>query len=386
MSLALREQNAWNEVFRFVAESNPAIGDDPTKWRPIKIEKNATDPMALKLIIASTQPDVVSGYLTVDYKAADLGKLVNVFGDVTKPPVVKFWSDAGTSRKLSDIINIMNNALGLQLNMSGLYTDLEDQTFTVPAKNGSVILTLTPKAIPVGGSSIMPLRLADSKKAVIEVFNRGSHIGTAMAKHAVNPYKTDTGELVWSGETQMVDDPTLSYLPLLSQLDFTDLFGTPQLLNAAFNAGNRDYGSGGWAAVMNDETRAIVNARLASVGIPPIDRPTNVVDSVTAYKNMIVSASSMTNPSANDTGTFVNLTKPFLGRHFSYFAISGDRGGALPAWIKGNVKKKYAIRIHPPGTTYTNGWDASLEDYNVAHDKKPMNKRPLYLFFNDLVV
>lgn len=385
MSLALREQNAWNEVFRFVAESNPIIGDDPSKWRPIKVEKDVADPMALKLIVASTQQEIVSGYLTLNYKAADLGKLVNVFGDLTKPPMVKFWSDAGASRKLSDIINIMNNALGLQLNISGLYTDLEDQTFTVPAKNGSVILTLSPKVIPVGGSSIMPMRLAESKKAVIEVFNRGSHIGTAITNKAVTPYKSETGELVWNGETQLVDAPTMSYLPLLAQLDFTDLFGTPQLLNAAFNAGNRDFGSGGWAAVMNDETRAIVNARLATVGIPPIDRPTNVVDSVTSYKNMIVSATTMTAPTANDRGTFVDLTKPFQGRHFSYFSTAGDRAGKLPAWINDNVKKKYAIRIQPPGATYINGWDSALEEYNIAHDKKPMNKRPLYLFFNDLV-
>lgn len=384
MSLALREQNAWNEVFRFVAESNPTVGDDPTKWRPIKVEKDATDPMALKLIVAATQPEIVSGYLTLNYKAADLGKLVNVFGDLTKPPMVKFWSDAGASRKLSDIVNIMNNALGLQLNMSGLYTDLEDQTFTVPAKNGSVILTLSPKVIPVGGSSIMPIRLAESKKAVIEVFNRGSHIGAAIANKAMTPYKSELGELIWNGETQLVDAPTMSYLPLLAQLDFTDLFGTPQLLNAAFNAGGREIQSG-YAAVMNAETRAIVNARLATVGIPPIDRPANVVDSVTAYKNIIVSANAMTPYYYRDLGTFVDLTKPFEGRHFSYFANPGDRAGKLPAWIKDSVKKKYALRIHPPGTTYTNGWDGTLEDYNIAHDKKPMNKRPLYLFFNDLV-
>ena len=279
----------------------------------------------------------------------------------------------------------MNNALGLQLNMSGLYTDLEDQTFTVPAKNGSVILTLSPKAIPVGGSSIMPIRLAESKKAVIEVFNRGSHIGTAMANKAMTPYKSVLGELIWNGETQLVDAPTMSYLPLLAQLDFTDLFGTPQLLNAAFNAGNRDFGSSGWAAVMNDETRAIVNTRLATVGIPPIDRPTTSVDIVPsdAYFSWAIETMTLTSYYDAYRKTYMGLTAaPFRGMNGYGAPNAGDRGGVAPAHI--NKAFKYYVRLSPLGGIIDR-YTKMPYDNNKAHDLLPINQRPLYLFFNDLM-
>lgn len=386
MSLALTEKDAWAEVFNFISVENPVMGTDPTKWRPVKIEKHATNETLLKLVVASNDPTTVSGHLTIEYAAADLGKYINHFGELTKPPQVFFFGDVGKNYKLSDVIDIVNNVTGLELSMSGQYVDIEDQTFVAPAKGSNVVLTISPKAIPVGGSAYFPMRLISTKKAVISIDNRGSKLSSVMPNRALNPFVDANNELVWSGERQNVDAPTFSYLPGLINLDFTDIFGTPSLLNGAFNAGGTDAGNSTYWLKLNDATRALINARLATVGIPPIDRTVGVYDGVSRDRNRLVRDDSLVTYSSQDQATFGDLNLSFVGRHFQYFGASGDRGGKAPAWIKDNVKKRYFIRIAPPGYTDKGNYFSALEDYNVAADKKPMSQRSLYLFFNALSV
>lgn len=385
MSMALTEKNAWTEVFKFIASENPIMGTDPTKWRPIKLEKHPTDDNVLRLVVGSNEPAIFVGHLTVEYNAADLGKLVNIYGDHTRLPEVFFFGDVGTPYKLSDILSIVNAALGLELQMSGTYIDLEDQTFTAPDKDESITLTLVPKAIPVGGSTYFPLRLIASKKTVISVVNRGSKISTAAPNRGINPFMTENRELVWDGERQLVDTPTLSYIPGLIGLDFTDVFGTPTLINTAFN-GDGKILSNVHGGMLNNDVRAIINARLASVGIPPITRGPGVHDTILPYPKILVKATAMEPYESRDLATFGDLNKPFQGRHFQYYGTAGDRGGKAPKWIRNNVSKRYFIRIAPPGFTGTDGSYSILEDYNVAHDQKPVHQRSIYLFFNALVV
>lgn len=384
MSLALTEKDAWAEVFKFISVENPVMGTDPTRWRPVKLEKHATDETILKLVVASNDPSTVAGYLTIEYAAADLGKYINRFGELTRPPQVFFFGDVGKSYKLSDVIDIVNNVTGLGLLMAGQFVDIEDQTFTAPPKGGNIVLTITPKAIPVGGSSYFPMRLIGSKKAVISIDNRGSKLSSAMPNRGLNPFVDQNNELVWAGERQNVSAPTFSYLPALINLDFTDIFGTPSLLNGAFSAGGANSGNYVYWLQLNDGARQLINARLATVGIPPIDRPTGVYDSVSRFVNRLVRDTELVTYDAQDRATFGDLTQSFMGRHFQYFGTSGDRGGKAPAWIKDNVKKRYFIRIAPPGYTDKGNYYSALEDHSIASDKKPMSQRSLYLFFNAL--
>lgn len=384
MSLAITNKDAWAEVFKFISAENPVMGNDSTQWRPVKLEKHSTDEKVLRLVVASNNPATVNGTLTVEYSAADLGKYVNVYGDVTRPPEVYFFGDVGKKYKLSDILPLVNSVVGLQLNTDGAYPDIEDQEFTAPLKDATLTMTLTPKPIPAGGSAYFPMRLIGTKKAVINIINRGSHIGTAMAVRSVNPFVTPERELVWNGERQLVDEPKHSYLPGLTKLDFTDIFGTPSMINEAFNAGGANLGNYVYAAVLNDKVRALINAKLAVVGIPPITRADGVVDSLTRYANKIVKADRMEIYDSQCQATFGDLTKSFYGRHFQYFGASGDRNGKAPKWIRDNVDKRYFIRIAPPGYTGKDNSMSDLSDYNVATDKNEMLKRPFYLFFNDL--
>lgn len=386
MKLAITNKDAWVEVFKFISAENPVMGNDPTQWRPVKLEKHSTDEKVLRLVVASNNPATVNGTLTVEYSAADLGKYVNVYGDVTRPPEVYFFGDVGKKYKLSDILPLVNTVVGLQLNTAGTYPDIEDQEFTAPLKDAALTLTLTPKAIPVGGSAYFPMRLIGSKKAVVSIINRGSHIGTAMAVRDINPFVTAEHELVWDGERQLVDKPTHSYLPGLTKLDFTDIFGTPTMINEAFNAGGQSVGNYVYAAVLNDRVRGLINAKLAMVGIPPITRDSGVIDSATQRANLVVNPTAMETPHHQCQATFGDLTKSFYGRHSQYFGASGDRRGKAPKWIRDNVNKRYFIRIAPPGYTGKDGSMSDLSDYNEATDKNEMLKRPFYMFFNELVV
>ena len=385
MSLAITDKDAWAEVFKFIAKENPVMGNDPTQWRPVKLEKHGTDEKVLRLVIASNDPSTVNGTLTVEYNAADLGKYVNVYGDVTRPPEVYFFGDVGKKYKLADILPLVNAVVGLQLNVAGKYPDIDDQEFTAPLKDTSLSLTISPKPIPVGGSAYFPLRLIANKKAVISIVNRGSHIGTAMTVRVLNPFVSVDSKLNWAGETQDVDNPTFSYLPALINMDFTDIFGTPSLINEAFNAGGKNIANG-QTGVINDQVRAIINARLNLAGIPSIDRPPNVYDTATRYPNKVVKDTSMVQYDSSCQATFGVVSAYFYGRHYLYYGTPGSRQGKPPRWIAENVKKKYFIRIAPPGYTDTSLGFYDLADHDLATDAKPMDKRPMYLFFNDLTV
>lgn len=385
MSLALTEKDAWAEVFKFISVENPVMGTDSSKWRPVKIEKHATDETLLKVVVASNDPSTVTGHLTIEYAAADLGKYINNFGELTRVPQVFFFGDVGKNYKLSDVIDIVNNVTGLELSMSGQFVDVEDQTFVAPAKGGTVTLTISPKAIPAGGSSYFPMRLIGTKKAVISIDNRGSKIASVMPNRSINPFVDQNNELIWQGERQNVSAPTFSYLPGLINLDFTDIFGTPALLNGAISGAGQAISSV-YAMRFTDGARALINAKLASVGIPPIDRTVGVNDSVTRAPNQLVLSTGLVTSHSQEQATFGDLTQTFYGRHFQYFGAIGDRGGNAPAWIKNNVKKRYFIRVAPPGFTGNDASLAVLEDYNLAMDKKPMSQRSLYLFFNALSV
>lgn len=389
MGLALDGSNAWEEVFSLFKKQTPKLANaNYTDYNPALIKQDPNNPSRVLLVITSKNPAVVKGSIVVSYERADLVKLFNKFADDSKIPIISLSLNPGTSYKLSEFIDVLNATLGTALTVKGSsgYYDIVDATFTAPAKGGTINVSVATDAIPSDGAfAAMPLRVSNASTGQVKIANRGVTVDKLATVRSINPFVRADGNLNAGTEPISVANPTASVLLRLYNMDFSELFGTVALFNSRFRKvpGNSRNG----VAQLMPETIKLINEKFALEGVPLIDenRPTTSVDIVPSdtYVPWAIETMTLTTYYDQYRKTYMGLTAaPFLGMNGYGTPNAGDRGGVAPAHI--NKAFKYYVRLAPLGGNVDH-YNKMPYDNNKAHDLLPINQRPLYLFFNDLM-
>lgn len=388
MGLALDGNNAWEEVFSLFKKQIPKLANaNYTDYNPALIKQDPNNPSRVLLVITSKNPAVVKGSIVVSYERADLAKLFNKFANASKIPIISLSLNPGTSYKLSEFIDVLNATLGTALKLKGSsgYYDIVDATFTAPAKGGTVNVSVATDAIPSDGAfNAMPLRVSNARAGQVKIANRGVTVGKLATVRSINPFVRDDGNLNAGTEPISVANPTASILLRLYNMDFSELFGTVALFNSRFRTvPNNNY----YPAQLTPEAVKLINEKFALEGIPliPENRPANYIDIVPGANSVTWPIRSMELTATQDQyrKSYMGLTTaPFRGMNANSEPIAGDRGGVAPAHI--NKAFKYYVRLSPLGAA-VNSPAKMPSDFNKEHDLLPINQRPLYLFFNDLM-
>lgn len=388
MGLALNGNNAWEEVFSLFKKQIPELANaSHADYNPALIKQDPSNPSRVLLAITSKNPAVVKGNIVVSYERADLAKLFNNFADDSKIPEISLSLNPGTSYKLSQFIDVLNATLGTTLAVKGSsgYYDIVDANFTAPAKGATVNVSVVTDAIPTDGAFVtMPLRVSNASTGQVKIANRGVTIDKAAVARSLNPFVRADGNLNAGTEPISVANPTASILLRLYNMDFSELFGTVALFNSRFrNVNSSNYRP----AQLTPEAVKLINEKFALEGIPliPENRPATYVDIVPSdqYSNWPIETMELTSYYDKYRKSYMGLTSaPFLGMNGYGTPNAGDRGGVAPAHV--NKAFKYYVRLSPLGGN-TDAYNKMPYDNNKAHDMLPVNQRPLYLFFNDLM-
>lgn len=388
MRLALDGNNAWEEVFSLFKKQNPELANASyMDYNPALIKQDPSNPSRVLLSITSKNPAVVKGSIVVSYERADLAKLFNNFADDSKLPEISLNLNPGTSYKLSQFIDVLNTVLGTALAVKGSsgYYDIVDATFTAPAKGGTINVSVATDAIPSDGAfAAMPLRVSNASTGQVKIVNRGVTIDKAAPTRNINPFVRADGNLNAGTEPISIANPTASILLRLYTMDFSELFGTMALFNSRFrDATSNNYRPG----QLTPEAVKLINEKFALEGIPliPENRPATYIDIVPSsnYINWPIESMGLTSYQDQNRKSYMGLTSaPFLGMNGYSAPKVGDRGGVAPAHI--NKAFKYYVRLTPLGGAI-DSYTKMPYDFNKEHDNLPINQRPLYLFFNDLI-
>lgn len=386
MSIALTNTNAWEEVFSLFKKQVPELANsNAADYKPALLKQDVNNPSRVFLAITSKNPDVVKGNITVSYERANLQKLLSTFADEVRNAEVSLNIAPGQKYKLSQFIDVVNHVLGTSLVVKGSneFYDIIDSEFTAPAKGDGVDVAMSVDALPTDGSfSQLPLRVSNAVSGHIRVINRGLSIAQAVVRREINPFVNEDNTVNAGFEPTDIDKPIQpSVLLKLYNMDFTDVFGTVPLFNSRFQ---RVSSSNYYPARLTEAAIKLINDKFAREGIPliPYNREAKAID--------ICPCDSYAGPELPDfsgnhekQSTFFGvMSKPFKGMKNYRVPEFGDRGGVFPGHV--NKTFKYFVRLAPLGglvTLYSN----MPSDYLKEHDKLPMNQRPLYLFFNDLI-
>lgn len=386
MSLALTEKNAWEEVFSLFKKQIPTLANaSAADYNPALIKQDPENTSRVLLAITAKNPDVVKGNVVVSYERADLQKLLNTFADKTKKPELGLSIIPGARYKLSQFIDQLNNVLGMELVIKGAsgHYDIIDTEFTAPDKGQIVSVTIGTDAIPVDGSYLtMPLRVSNAKTGSVNVSNRGITIDKAIVNRDLNPFVNADNTLNAGIEPTDITKPIApSILLKLYNMDFTDVFGTVPLFNSRFQ---RVSSSNFYPARLTPAALQLINAKLVREGIAPIplDRGASAIDVVPCDNYAGPELADFTGTDTKRSSFFGVISQPFKGMNNYYPPLAGDRGGKTPPHV--NRTFKYFVRLAPLGKIVTSYSDMP-SDHQRASDKLPLNQRPLYLFFNDLI-
>lgn len=386
MSIAITNTNAWEEVFSLFKKQVPELAhSNAADYKPALLKQDVNDPTRVFLAITSKNPDVVKGNITVSYERADLQKLLSTFADEVRNAEVSLNIAPGQKYKLSQYIEVVNHVLGTALVVKGsneLY-DIVDTEFTAPAKGEFVDVALSVDALPADGSfAQLPLRVSNATSGHIRVMNRGLTIGQVAVQREINPFVNEDNTVNAGFEPTDVTKPILpSILLKLYNMDFTDVFGTVPLFNSRFQ---RVSSSNYIPARLTEDTVKLINEKFAREGIPliPLNRDPKAID-ICPCDNYAPPQLPDFSGNHEKQSTFFGVTsKPFKGMRNYWVPDFGDRGGVPPGHV--NTTFKYFVRLSPLGAVVTQ-YSNMPSDYLKEHDKLPMNQRPLYLFFNDLI-
>lgn len=388
MSFALNNVNAWEEVFSLFKKQIPSLANaSAADYHPALIKQHPTDANRVQLAITAKNPDVVKGNIVVNYERANLQKLINRFADQTKKPDLNLSIVPGTKYKISQFIDVLNSVLGTALVVKGTagYYDIVDSEFTAPDKNGIVTVNIATDVIPTDGAfTTMPLRVSNATAGQINIGNRGVTIDKVIADRGLNPFVNADGTINGGFEPINISDPKPSILLKLYNMDFSELFGTTALFNSQFrNTSSSNY----YPAQLTVSAIRAINDKFAREGIPtiPENRVEATVDIVPSgnYTQWRIDSLELISSGDQYRKSFIGKTKdPFLGMSGYGTPTQVDRYGVSPGHI--NKAFKYYVRLAPLGAI-TDSYGKMPKDNLKIHDKLPINQRPLYLFFNDLI-
>lgn len=359
MKVPLTNVEPLAEIMAMLKEANPGL--DTTTISAYKLTAGTTRNSKLYLI-GSTAAGI-AGRLTVDYDRLNPAAVFSKFGDLTKNRALQLYGVPGTVMKISDVLRQVNDLLGVQLTMTGQFRDIIDGTFTLPAKNASIVVDIMP-FVSATGELPINLRIMPSTKLSLSV--RGGGALLAGLNKGLNPFAKADGNINWTLSPRPIGDMTPSRDLLLYQQDFTEFFGNTGLIRSCTNgAAGVGLARGLFGYTFNDELVDKLNTIFSKAGVQPL------------VKGQIHFAHKSGNISLLDvSGTVGNGRGPVWGAK-GFFVTTSEYTRVDPPNF--NPAFSRVFKVIPPG--YPAG--TSPDDREPA-DLLPESQRLIYLNFNIL--
>ena len=262
--------NPMSTIVDFLKQHNPAFKPtDIAGVGPTKVSVLTGDVANSSM---SFMMDPLAGYtgsMVVKYNRLDLSKALNKFGAITRYPTVRIFGNPGTASTVYGVIDQINNALGIKLNTSGNYRDIDDTAFTIPNKNTSVQIAINTNPGGVNGVPPFSLQLLPGTACLVNLFNQGYVLGGAAAQRNTNPFVNSSAGLAWKHPTAnaLANVQKTKALPLFNE-DFSNIF-------SAYTASNIVTAVAGASNTVNftltSAFRTAINTRLTAAGVPLIN-------------------------------------------------------------------------------------------------------------------
>lgn len=264
----LQEDDPVDMVLAELFSQHPNLATFPAGTFTVSKIKPSAGSRNTEAVITASVVAGIKGKTSIFYDRADLGRVFNSFGDTTIVPAVYIAADVGSVLSVNDILDQLNNALGIKLKTTGSFLDVTSFNFTAAAKGGMTVIQLSGKAGTADGTPPVSARVLPGKPIRLEIHNRGSHINKKAINRSITPFIKTDGGLNWGGETIYVTAPKKSLLLALRTTDFSDIFNSMSSGSWLYYAG---YGFSVHKWLFNAELSAAIKARCVELDIPVID-------------------------------------------------------------------------------------------------------------------
>ena len=238
---------------------NPATVINASTLIPYKAVVNAT---GKNTTVKCFSDGALAGLVEFTFDRVDPAKLFNIFGDKTKRPVLNYFGDGGVSTTVATLATALNQKIGTQLQIGGVWPDFVDQSITTPLKGTSLTVNLaTPNAT---GKSDVSLRLLPGKTLSFDLVNKGANLSEHLVARGIYPYKNADSTLnhIYTG----AGNNTPLQMALFD-MDFTEVFGTlTNVYSCLVGSGTRSP----YNYRFTDAVRTAINTILTANGLPNI--------------------------------------------------------------------------------------------------------------------
>jgi hypothetical protein len=246
----------------------------------------------------------IVGTITLNYNRIDISRYYNKVGAVNKKPVIRLSAGITGNKTLTDVIQQINQALGLSLEASGVYRDLNSVSFTVPNKNSSIAVTLVANT-NISGLGETSLRLVPGTTLEVEFLNIGAVLANAMPVRNHVPFlngnkiKNNAGWDISIDTPRTIPDVFTYGIDLTAVLHMASLLDGPDYLDKVSGTGS--------ATIYRIKPSFMtgINAKLAAAGMPTID-PTWVFNPASSSYNTALVYIIKTTDDAKLTASRIN--------------------------------------------------------------------------------
>lgn len=357
MKIPLTNVEPLAEIMAMLKEENPQL--DTSAISAYKMTAGTSRNTTLYLIGSSIAG--IAGRLTVDYDRLNPADVFSKFGDLTKHRPLRLYGVPGTTIKISDVLDQINDLLGIKLTMTGQFRDIIDSTFVLPAKNSSIVVDILPY-VSATGQLPLNLRIMPTAKLSLNVKSGGSQL--VGLNKTIHPFVKADKTINWTLSPRPVTDMSASRDLLLYQQDFTEFFGNTSLIRSCTN------GAAGVALqrslfgyTFNDNLVDKLNVIFNKLGVTPL------------VKGQIHFAHKLSSTSLLDvSGTVGNGRGPVWGAR-GFFVTTSEYTRADPPNFNPNFERVF--KVIPPG--YAAG---KSPDDQPTFDTLPEAERLIYLPFN----
>lgn len=363
MKVPLNKQDPWAEIVEMLVAANPRL--DPKTVRPYKLTAGTS--RNTKLFLVGSSSVGVAGKLTIEYDRFDPADVFSRFGDLTKDRAIRLYGLPGKVMKLSEILQQVNEVLGVKLSMTSDFRDIIDRDITLPAKNAAVVVDIMPYVSATGELPIN-LRIMPSTKLSLSVINGGESL--KLVNKGLNPFVKANGNLNWAFGERPLTDMSKSRDIALYNLDFSEMFGSRGLINGCYKPtpvvlpGYYQYGF-----TFRDEVVDRINPMLDSVGVKRL------------IKDRVHFVYTYTSGNIDITGNH----QFGQGRTWAYtnsYMINNAAGdvGIYPTPPQVNKKFTHVFKVFPTDWPANTSYDDSVPNYAQL----PEDKRMMYFHFTPL--
>lgn len=359
MKVPLTNVEPLAEIMAMLKEANPNL--DTSTVSAYKMTAGTTRNTTLYLLGSSAAG--IAGRLTIDYDRLNPAAAFSKFGDLTKHRPLRLYGIPGSTIKISDVLDQINELLGIKLTMTGQFRDIIDNTFVLPAKNSSIVVEILPY-VSASGQLPLNLRIMPTTKLSLNVVSGGSRL--VGLNKGLNPFVKADRTINWSLSPKPITDMTASRDLLLYQQDFTEFFGNTALIRSCTNgAAGVVLQRGLFGYTFNDALVDKLNVIFNKLGVTPL------------VKGQIHFAHKLSSTSLLDvTGTAGNGRGPVWAAKGGFITTSEYTRADPPNF---NPAFSRVFKVIPPG--YAAG---KAPDDAATLDTLPETERLIYLNFNIL--